>query len=202
LNRPIVIVDIGCERGLLKRFVPPHAPSSVSSKDYWIGLDLRIDDAVSLANYDEFHKCDFDKTLPLEDSTVDVVAFINTLEHLPRPEFTMSEIKRILRPGGVAIVIHPVYPKLIAIIRQKQYAAQFAKGNRNYGEHTVAFWPERSRKLAQEIGFTVEFTASTYLLSWSEGPLENYKYWIRFNQLWGALFPSLGQEFCMKLRRS
>jgi SAM-dependent methyltransferase len=200
LNRPLVIADIGCERGLLKRFVPAHAPSSIVGKDYWIGLDLRLEETASLASYDEYNLCDFDKVLPVKDAAVDVVAFINVLEHLPRPEFTLAEIKRILKPGGVVILIHPVYPKLVAIIRQRQYAAEIARGIRKYGDHTVAFWPDRSRKLAQHMGFTVEFMASTYLLSWSEGPLENYKWWIRLNQLWGALFPSLGQEFCMQLR--
>jgi hypothetical protein len=112
----------------------------------------------------------------------------------------MSELRRILRPGGVALVAHPVYPKFIARVRQKQYARQFRKGDRHYGEHTTAFWLARSRDLAVNAGFEVEFITATYLLSWSEGPIENCALWIRFNQLWGALLPSLGQELCMQLR--
>ncbi len=194
LHRPLVIADIGCERGLLKRFVPPWEECR------WIGLDLREDELMPLAHYHEFHEFDFNQPLPIEDNSVDIVAFLNVLEHLPRPEFAMTELRRILRPGGMALIAHPIYPKLIARIREKQYANEFKKGNRHYGEHTAAFWPERSRHLAVQSGFDVEFMTSTYFLSWSKGPLENYSLWIRFNQLWGALLPSLGQELCMQLR--
>lgn len=195
LKRPLVIADVGCERGLLKRFVPPIEGS------HWIGLDIRVDSSVHLAHYDEFYKCDFDQTLPLLDSSVDMVAFLNVLEHLPRPTFIMAELARILRPEGMALIAHPVYPKFIAKIKERQYVKQFKSGRRKYGEHTIAFWPDRSQRLAEQAGFNVELMTSTYFMSWSKGPLENYALWIRFNQIWGALFPSLGQELCIQLRK-
>jgi len=195
LNRPLTIVDVGCERGLLKRFATPHI-----EKNYWIGLDLRKDLMIKSANYNEFHLCDFNQKLPLPDNTVDIVACLNVIEHLQEYEFAMSELLRILRPNGMALISHPVYPKFIAKIRERQYATQFEKGNRKYGEHAAAFWPAKSYNMAKQIGFNVEFMTSTYFLSWSTGPLENYALWIRANQLWGAFFPALGQELCLQLR--
>ena len=154
LKRPLVIADVGCERGLLKRFVPPIEGS------HWIGLDIRVDSSVHLAHYDEFYKCDFDQTLPLLDSSVDMVAFLNVFEHLPRPTFIMAELARILRPEGMALIAHPVYPKFIAKIKKRQYVKQFKSGRRKYGEHTIAFWPDRSRRLAEQAGFNVELMTS------------------------------------------
>jgi hypothetical protein len=31
--------------------------------------------------------------------------------------------------------------------------------------------------------------------------LEDHRFWIRINQIWGALFPSLAQELCVQLRK-
>ncbi|MDD3248995.1 MAG: methyltransferase domain-containing protein [Smithellaceae bacterium] len=199
LHSTLVIADIGCERGLLKRFVPLEIKKTGSS--YWIGMDMRKDQDMDMAGYDEFHICDFNKGLSLENKQVNVVALLNVIEHLQQPEFIMTEIMRILKLQGVALIALPVYPKLIAKIRERQYISEFNKGQRKYGNHTVAFWPNRIIELALSVGFRIEFSASTYFMSWSKGPLENYKLWIRFNQLWGALFPSLGQEFCLKLRK-
>jgi len=43
--------------------------------------------------------CDI-RRLPFEDDSVDGVLTISVLEHLPYPEQVLSEIRRVLRPGG------------------------------------------------------------------------------------------------------
>jgi len=45
--------------------------------------------------------------LPLEDSTIDIVVSLETIEHLPKPELFIQEVKRVLKPGGVLIVSTP-----------------------------------------------------------------------------------------------
>lgn len=39
--------------------------------------------------------------LPLDSDSYDVVVMAEVLEHLPYPQFTLSEVKRILRGGGI-----------------------------------------------------------------------------------------------------
>lgn len=42
--------------------------------------------------------------------------------------------------------------------------------------------------------------AGSHLLRWSGNPLENFAWWIRLNQIWGAFLPALGNEICLPLR--
>ncbi|MEM2293824.1 MAG: class I SAM-dependent methyltransferase [Nitrososphaeria archaeon] len=45
--------------------------------------------------------------LPFNDSSVDLVLLIEVIEHLIDPDFCLKEIKRILSPGGIAIITTP-----------------------------------------------------------------------------------------------
>lgn len=50
-------------------------------------------------------------TVPFRDSSVDAVILDTVLEHVPEPHRVISEIHRILRPGGVLVCITPfVFP--------------------------------------------------------------------------------------------
>lgn len=196
LDHPPMIVDVGCDRGIIKRFTPPIDGAR------WIGLDIDIDRPnVELAKYDERIQADFDVGLPIPDSTADIAICSHVLEHLPRPAFTMGEIFRILKPGGLLLVGVPTAPKFIAKLREKQFARQLADGSRTLGQHIHVFDPERLSQLAERSGFRVEFSSGTALIRKKGSKLEDYAAWIRFNQIWAALFPSLGQELCMQLRK-
>lgn len=195
-SKPIVIADVGCDRGIIKRFVAPVKNAR------WIGLDLITNrPGLELAKYDELYQCDFDVGLPLGDASVDIAIFSHVLEHLPRPEFTLREIWRVLRPGGMLLIGVPTAPKIIAQMRERQFARQMQKGTRTRGQHVSVFWSKRLRRLAETIGFQVEFASGTAMIRKQGSRLENYAFWIRFNQVWAALFPSLGQELCVQLRK-
>ena len=43
-------------------------------------------------------------TIPLADSSVNVVTIFQTLEHTPDPAGLLDEVRRILKPGGRAVV--------------------------------------------------------------------------------------------------
>ncbi len=196
-----VVVDAGCHRGTLRRFCPQYEGVR------WIALDLPqcLDsnrEYLELADYDEVHPCDLDVAIPLPDASADIVVCLQVLEHLPRPDFTVGELKRILRPGGLMLVGHPVLPKWVALIRERQLARQFKAGTRKRGQHMHAFWPSRSYRLFKEAQLQVEYMLGTYFLRHRGGVWENSSIWVRINQIWGALFPSLGHELCIQLRLS
>lgn len=196
VGKPIVIADVGCDRGIIKRFVPPVKNAR------WIGLDLITDrEGLAAAKYDELYQCDFNVGLPLADGAVDIAVFSHVLEHLPRPEFTLREITRILRPGGMLLLGVPTAPKVIAQIRERQFAKQFEAGTRTRGQHVNVFWLKRLRRLAEQVGLQIEFSTGTAMIRKKGSRLENYAFWIRFNQVWAAMFPSLGQELCVQLRK-
>jgi SAM-dependent methyltransferase len=64
-----------------------------------IGID--VDEAV-LQNQaiDEAHVVAPGQALPLADQSVDLIVSDSTLEHVVDPEWTASELDRVLRPGG------------------------------------------------------------------------------------------------------
>jgi SAM-dependent methyltransferase len=196
LDRAPVIADVGCDRGIIKRFIPPVKNAR------WLGLDIDTNrEGIHLAKYDELHQCDFDAGLPLADASVDIAVCSHVLEHLPRPEFTMREIARVLRPGGLLLVGVPTAPKFIARFREQQFARELKAGKRKIGQHIHVFWAGRLRRIARQVGLQVEFSTGTALIRKKGSRLENYALWIRFNQVWAALFPSLGQELCLQLRK-
>lgn len=197
LGRPPIVVDLGCGRGMLKHFVP------VQDGIRWIGLDWNVNDTFLMkANYNERYACDFDKRLPLADCIADIVVCLHVFEHLPRPEFTMSEIKRILRPAGILLAGSPIQPKITAMLQEVQFRREIAAGRRKQGAHINAFWPKRWKNLVEREGMNVEFMSGSHFFRWSGFLFENYRWWVRLNQIWGALFPSLGSELYFQARNT
>ncbi|PYR74816.1 MAG: hypothetical protein DMF86_17375 [Acidobacteria bacterium] len=46
--------------------------------------------------------------IALPDQVVDAVVSLETLEHVPQPDVFLREIRRVLRPGGVAVISTPL----------------------------------------------------------------------------------------------
>jgi SAM-dependent methyltransferase len=190
------VVDLGCGQGVTKRFVPFQEGMP------WIGLDRNIDHPrLHTAGYQELHACDFDDPLPLPDASADVVIALHVFEHLRRPEFTIQQVQRILRPGGVFLAGSPVSPKIVARLQERRFRRELATGCRRPTAHRHAFWPQRWVDLTQEAGLRVEALNGSHFLRSTGFILENCRWWIRLNQLWGALFPSLGSEVYLQARK-
>jgi len=192
-----VIVDMGCAQGILKRFT-----STTVKGARWIGLDNGIDDDLNQDLYDEVHTCDLDKGIPLSDGTADILVCLHVFEHLPRPDFTIGELSRVTRPGGLILIETPILPKWMALLRERQFARELKSGKRLPRYHINAFWPKRWKKLAEENGLQVRHMIGSHLLRWSGNPLENYRTWLRLNEFWGILFPSLGRNLFMQFRKA
>jgi ubiquinone/menaquinone biosynthesis C-methylase UbiE len=55
-----------------------------------------------------YYNCDFlTKQIPLPDNSQDFVSAFSVLEHLPRPRILLDEIRRLLRPGGLVVILLP-----------------------------------------------------------------------------------------------
>lgn len=196
LGRPLVVVDLGCERGWLKHFTPPEAVGR------WIGLDWNPrEEARKVAGYDELIHANFDEPLPLESRSADAVVSLHVFEHLPRPGATLAEVSRLLREGGVFLGGAPTMPGFLAKIREWYFRRQLRQGKVRPGGHINCLSPSRWRRLASEVGLEVEFSVGSHLVRMTGGSLENFLPWVRANQLWGAFFPSLGSECYVRARR-
>lgn len=101
------IIDVGCSTGHLLFDLRASLPDATL-----IGVDLvaaglrkahlQVPDALLL----QADVC----ALPLEDACVDAALSANLLEHVPDDQRALSEICRILRPGGRAVIVVPVHP--------------------------------------------------------------------------------------------
>ncbi|MCK9488484.1 MAG: class I SAM-dependent methyltransferase [Xanthomonadales bacterium] len=95
------VLDIGCA----DRWIEPHLPKGC---DY-IGLDhLATGGLLYGARPDIFADA---SRLPLADASIDTVLLLEVLEHLRHPAQALSEIARVLRPGGQLLLTMPfLYP--------------------------------------------------------------------------------------------
>lgn len=91
-----VVLDLGCGPGRDHYLFNGHRI---------VGLDRYAGDGIEIV-------ADAEKRLPIPDASYDAVFSNHVLEHLCRPEDTLRECHRILRPGGTLIVSVPFMTKI------------------------------------------------------------------------------------------
>lgn len=96
-------LDIGCLDGTLTRLYA----NKVGTKRVH-GIDVAL---VKGADKKDIEAVEFDlnsrERLPYEDARFDVIAFVETLEHVYPTDHILREIFRILKPDGIAIIDVP-----------------------------------------------------------------------------------------------
>lgn len=105
----IRILDIGCGDGYLACKIAAKRPDSqvigIESelKGVLIARQFAAMDSLSNVIFDQNEK----EGLPFEESSFDVVVMTDVIEHLPDPVAMLQEIRRVLAPGGTAIITTP-----------------------------------------------------------------------------------------------
>ncbi len=87
------VLDVGCRFGALTR--------SYLDGNQVVGVDIdrRALEAAAVLGIEPVW-ADAAESLPFEDGSFDVVVVGELLEHLPLPQLTAGEARRVLRPGG------------------------------------------------------------------------------------------------------
>lgn len=94
------LVDLGCGDGAFtERFAARVGAGRI------VGVEL-IDELADAAERRgiEVHRADLSARLPFADASIDVVHSNQVIEHLRATDHFMREIRRVLRPGGYAVV--------------------------------------------------------------------------------------------------
>lgn len=90
-----ITLDVGCGR-------KPYEKSFFAGADKYVGLDYLTDrstpDVVGSAT-----------AIPLGDASFDTVVSTEVLEHVPDPLKALTEMYRVLKPGGHLILSTPMY---------------------------------------------------------------------------------------------
>jgi len=88
------VLDIGCRDGGLRRWLPPGVR--------YQGMDITPD----FAGPDIVIR-DVSDGIPFADASFDFLFCIEVLEHVPNPYGALTEMHRVLRPGGVLVLSVP-----------------------------------------------------------------------------------------------
>jgi SAM-dependent methyltransferase len=205
-NKPdAIIVDMGAGHGQMRRYcagsIPCMAPEYSFDSQKWIGLDKAPQVELSTAGYEQILECDFDKPLPLEDASVDALICIHVMEHLPRPEFSISEIARVLAPGGIFCGGSPTAPAPFSFLFHRWLRYKMHNGSTGPNGHINSFSPSDWKRLVTNAGLKLDFLSGSHLMRLSGAGIENSKTWAKLNLFWGGLFPSLGSEVYLQAHK-
>lgn len=91
-----IVLDLGCGTGVSLDLFREAAPGS-----HWIGVDIEHSPEVDARTRQDGEFRTFDGVnIPAEGDSIDLVYSRQVFEHVRHPESLLSDIKRILRPGG------------------------------------------------------------------------------------------------------
>jgi 2-polyprenyl-3-methyl-5-hydroxy-6-metoxy-1,4-benzoquinol methylase len=138
-------LDVGCGTGRLYAFVRDR---------------FRRYEGVDAVRYDgfpdgaDFSAADLDDDLiPFDDNRADVVAAVETIEHLENPRAFIRELTRLTKPGGWIIVTTPNQLSLLSkmtLLVKNQFNA-FQGGS--YPAHLTSLLEVDLRRIASESGW-------------------------------------------------
>jgi len=139
------LVDVGCGIGRFLEFTGDLIT------DY-VGVDVVRHPTLSPDA--KFLRADLDReAIPVPTASADIVAAIETIEHLESPRAFCRELFRILKPGGWLVLTTPnqlsVLSVLCLIARNRFVAFQDAY----YPVHRTALLPIDLIRIANECGF-------------------------------------------------
>lgn len=98
-----VVADLGCGTGQLLEAVAPFVKKAVGVDNTPAMLDAA---RVRLGGFSNVELVESDlEALSLDDSTVDTATMLLALSYVADPEAAAGEMRRILRPGGRAVVV-------------------------------------------------------------------------------------------------
>jgi ubiquinone/menaquinone biosynthesis C-methylase UbiE len=107
-----VVLEVGCSSGYMLRQIKQKLPDALV-----IGTDYVLGPLEELApTLPDVPIVQFDLTrCPLPTASVDAVIMANVLEHIEDERAALSQVYRILRPGGLLILEVPAGPQLYDI---------------------------------------------------------------------------------------
>jgi ubiquinone/menaquinone biosynthesis C-methylase UbiE len=92
------ILDVGCSRGFYVRAMEAYTADVIGVDNSEVSISNAVTSKVELGEA---------TNLRFADGTFDKVFSLHTIEHVPDPGALLSEIGRVLKPGGMAIIVYP-----------------------------------------------------------------------------------------------
>jgi SAM-dependent methyltransferase len=159
------VLDLGCGDGRLTAELRA-AHSLVCADASGIALERarrRLGDGATIVPVEP------DARLPFEDTAFDLVLCAETIEHVRDVQLLVSEVRRVLRPGGTFAVTTPAHTRWTALrLLVRGWESEFEP----LSPHLRFFTARSLRRLLDEMGFDVRQleTRSDTLLALASRP--------------------------------
>lgn len=95
------ILEIGCARGVMTKRIQHLAPDTC-------GIDIN-EEAIRHSVTGNLFVMNAEK-LEFQDESFDKIYSLHTIEHIPNPIKALSEMARVLKPGGAIVLFYPAEP--------------------------------------------------------------------------------------------
>src|SRR5437764_15115614 len=91
------VLDVGCGNG----FIAHHLSAMLGARVVGIDVTTSTEAAIEYRRFDGIH-------FPVEDDSVDAVLLCYVLHHAQDVHAVLGEVRRVLRPGGTAIIYEDI----------------------------------------------------------------------------------------------
>ncbi|BBM81880.1 class I SAM-dependent methyltransferase [Candidatus Uabimicrobium amorphum] len=189
------ILDVGGDEGRILRHIEAY-PNAKDVRCDLIDLFPKGSDGVYKKENRKLYTADFetDGLKEIPDNTYDVAICEQVMEHLHHPEFLASEIHRVLKVGGMAILGVPSFPYGVHWFRiylVPLLDKVFAK--KKVRSHVQGFCLSTFTRLVKKSGnWKIQSRRGFRIISGGIlRKLEFYRWWWRFNRFLGSLIPCM-----------
>lgn len=138
LPRAWVVADLACGSGVAAAELAPHVARVVAVDQSPEMLRAARERTAGLANV-ELKRGDLE-ALPLDDASCDAALLLLALTHVAEPALALAEMRRVLKPGGRAVIVD--------LLRHDNDALRREMGQLRFG-----FAAEELQALLAEAGF-------------------------------------------------
>jgi SAM-dependent methyltransferase len=191
-GKDLKLLDIACGEGRLILYGPFPGIS-------FHGIDVRRTSLIQARErgYTDVVEGNVIHGLPFPDHSFGIIVCSHILEHLEYPDHFVSEIERVLRPGGLLVVGVPIcvwWTRLLRIHLVPRFNSEKRPEvlKKRFG-HLHFFTLPSLKKLLHS--FRIEdirgfrfLSAGRYL------PFEDWRWYYRLNAAWGRSFPRMTSE--------
>ena len=194
-NKSIRILDVGGDEGRALRYIEAYPTSNNIKCDI---ADLFPDGTQRVYKKEQrdLFQLNFETQglKSIADNSYDIVVCEQVMEHLVNPEFLATEIFRVLKKDGIAIIGVPIFPEGIHLIRKvlvPKLDKLFLKKKQR--SHVQAFSLRTFNKLLKSTGEwkVIEKRGFRIISGGILRKLELYKWWWKINKTIGGVVPSM-----------
>lgn len=138
------VLEVGCGQGHLTRALAAQGVDIIGIDANPNAPEIAGNGLVRFMNAE---------SLDFENDSFDVVISVHALEHIPDLDSALSEIARVLKPGGEAVHIYPAEPiqgmyavPTSVILHGTPFKARQV--------HCHKLWPSKLRRMVEPLGMT------------------------------------------------